>query len=106
MAPKPNRSVRHKMYEMEVERSISDLPVWALKAAGYSSPSTPERKAKSKKGFVDAARMTALDYGQASSLHGINYIFESGKNLLSSRGLIQRKIIGLRFGLKNHLRWA
>ena len=26
-----------------------------------------------------------MDYGQASSIHGIGYILESGKNLLSSR---------------------
>ena len=40
---------------------------------------------KCEKGLLSALKTTALDYGQASSIHGIGYILESGKNLLSSR---------------------
>ena len=37
------------------------------------------------KGLFESFKRTALDYGQASSLHGIAYIFESGEKLRASR---------------------
>ena len=37
------------------------------------------------KGLFESVRRTALDYGEASSLHGIPYIFERGENLRASR---------------------
>ena len=74
------------MEEGERSTSTTDLPLWALEPAGYSRPPTPEKeKAKPKKGLADALKTTALDYGRTSSLHGINYIFESGRDLSSSR---------------------
>ena len=35
--------------------------------------------------FTDTVARTATEYSRASSLHGIQYIFESQKNLLGSR---------------------
>ena len=37
------------------------------------------------RGLVGTLKRTALEYGEASSLHGIHYIFESGEGLFSSR---------------------
>ena len=35
----------------------------------------------------DTVTKTAIEYTQVSSLHGIQYIFESGRNLSLSRGI-------------------
>ena len=40
------------------------------------------------RGLVGTLKRTALEYGEASSLHGIHYIFESGKEGLFSSRLI------------------
>ena len=43
------------------------------------------RNKSPKKSARDAASQTAKEYGEASSLHGIQYIFERGQSLLLSR---------------------
>ena len=47
-----------------------------------TSVSLSERPKKSAK---DAVSQTVLEYGEACSLHGIQYIFERRQNLLASR---------------------
>ena len=40
---------------------------------------------KSKKGWKDVVKTTTIEYSQSSSVHGIQYFFESGTNLKPSR---------------------
>ena len=49
----------------------------------------------------DTMEKTTLEYSQSSSVHGIQYIFESGKNLAFSRILWLAFVIAA-FGLGIH----
>ena len=40
---------------------------------------------KSRKGWEDVVKTTSIEYSQSSSVHGIQYFFESGTNLHPSR---------------------